>query len=187
MNAPQAVCQDLLSVDSVGKEKFEDFVEKLLKNQETSFHLKIKRNSIKTFETLHKKIKVSSTNKGNYNIRAQRNIFGQLPMLSLKHNIHLEKVMSFPVSLVPFDLGTTDDLPMKTDKRVLLHLMNDSTCEVEKNKGHRDDLDTCVIIGGNTLLYTLSHNCETFGDLAIKVFSKLPDEKKIRFITDAYK
>ena len=168
MNAPQAVCKYLLSVDSVGQEEFEDFVEKRLKDQETSFHFRIKRNSLKTFETLHKKIKVSCTNRSNYNVKAQRNIFGQLLMLTMKRNIDLQKVISFPLSPVPFALGTPDGLPMKTDKSVLLHMMDDSTCWAERNKEHYDNLNKCVIIDGNALLHALSPNCETFGNLSKK-------------------
>ena len=186
MNAPESVCEDLTSVDSIGQDKFEEFIEKRLKNNETLFHFKIKRVSIKTFESLKKQAKLKSSNNKNYSLKAQRNILGQLLMLTMKHSIDLEKVMSFPLSPIPFALGTPDGLPMKTDKSVLLHLLDDSSCQTDRNEQY-DDLNKAVIIDGNALFHTLSHNCETFSDLSKKIFSLLPDEKTIHFVTDAYK
>ena len=45
-------------------------------------------------------------------MRAERNVFAQLVLLSLKHNISMEK-HCYPV---PWSLATADGKPVKTDK-----------------------------------------------------------------------
>ena len=75
----------------------------------------------KTFASMEKCQKVKSSQKELVEVRAERNIFAQLVMFSLKNDIDIEMTMSFQLGPVPWTLATTDGCPVKTDKVKLLH------------------------------------------------------------------
>ena len=63
-----------------------------------------------------KTIKVTGQSEKTKQITSERNVFGQLVVLALKHEISMEKVLSYPLGPVPASLGTLDGFPVKTDK-----------------------------------------------------------------------
>ena len=56
-------------------------------------------------------------------IRVQRNLFGRLLALSLDMNIDLEKVLSYPITLIPMSLCHADGSIYKTPKSTLISLL----------------------------------------------------------------
>ena len=80
------------------------------------FHEPITRMKYKTFASMEKCQKVKSSQNKLVEIRAERNVFAQLVMLSLKNKIDLEMTMSFQLGPVPWTLATADGCPVKSDK-----------------------------------------------------------------------
>ena len=114
--ASEAVSDDLLSVDYKGQEQFNEFVQKCLVAKEQSFHKPIKKTSLKTFQNCQKSVSVKRSKQQKVQIVAQRNIFGQLLMLSTDHELDLKKVLAYPLSPIPWVLATPDGLPTKQTK-----------------------------------------------------------------------
>ena len=124
-------------------------------------------------------MKVTGKSKKTRQITAERNVFAQLLLLSMKNKLSMEKVLSYPLIPVPASMATFDGVPAKTDKSALMHAIEkDFTAEKPK--------ETNYIIDGNALLQSLTTLPQTFGLLARSVFSLLPREKRVDFVTDSY-
>ncbi|GFS21250.1 hypothetical protein ElyMa_001590200 [Elysia marginata] len=110
-------------------------------------------------------------------------MFGQLLMVSQTHDIDLAKVMTYPLNLFPWSLATSDRSLMKTNKAVLLHKLEEA--EIALTSRHPEISDIHVI-DGNALLQSLIGLPDTFGELALKVFTCLPSSSVAHFVTDRY-
>ena len=104
------------------------------------------RQSLNTVGSLEKTKKLKSSK--IVQISAQRNLFGQLLILSGDSNLSLQKVLQYPIGST---LATPDGLPVKTDKAKLMHQL--------------EDLDAYVV-EGNALLQALTALPQTFGELS---------------------
>ena len=133
----------------------------------TSINASLKRQMLKTFANLAKSAKVTRPRK-NKQLTAQRNVFGQLILLSLKHEICMERVNSYPLGPVPWPLATSDGTPMKTDKSQMMHaLENDSHHVVKPN----EDISHTSSMAVHCALVALPI---TFGEFAESILDQLP-------------
>ena len=115
-------------------------------------------------------------------LKAQRNIFGQLLMLSQENNLDLQKVMEFPLGPVPWSLATADGMPIKTDKSALMTKLEDKTAYIQPKK----ERDHVHVIDGNALFHSLTQIPDTIGEVAEHIFNCLPKVKRVHFVTDNY-
>ena len=76
---------------------------------------------LKTFASTKLVKKLKSSENKLVQIKAERNIFDQLVLLSVESNINLKVTLSYPLGVVPFSLGTADGMPVTTDKATLMH------------------------------------------------------------------
>jgi hypothetical protein len=182
--APVEVASDLLKAESIGKQAFGRFVQERLIEKSLKFHAPLRRQSLKTWASLEKKKTLHSSKMKVVQVTAQRNLFGQLLILSEENNLSLQKVLEYPLSPVPWALATPDGLPAKTDKAKLMHRLEDETAVVDHPK--LEELGA-YIVDGNALLQSLIALPQTFGELSEKVFSVLPKVKRLDFVTDTYK
>ena len=182
--ASEPVSDDLLSVNYKGQEQFNEFVQKCLVEKEQSLHKPIKKTSLKTFQNCQKSVSVKTSKQQKVQIVAQRNIFGELLMLSTDHELDLQKVLAYPLSPIPWALATPDGLLTKTDKSVLMHKL-ESPAALADATSNTNTLKE-VIIDGNALLHSLKNIPETFGQLTEKIFHLLPQAECIHFVTDSY-
>ena len=74
----------------------EDFIQSRRIDTSDSFNNLIKRNKLKTFEACDVKKKLTSSQNKIDQIRVERNVFGQLVLLSTEHNVDLELTLLFP-------------------------------------------------------------------------------------------
>jgi len=114
---PDNVATDLLTLQSQGEQEFHEFVENRLHTKETSFHEPIKKKKVTTFTCLKKESVIKSKTSKEIKVTAQRNMFGQLLMVSQAHNIDLAKVTSYPLNHFPWSLATSEGSMMKTGNR----------------------------------------------------------------------
>ena len=91
--------------------------------------------------------------------------------------------MEYPLGPVPWALGTADGMPIKTDKAVLMHNLEDAS----SHKSPAKERNHIYVIDGNALFHSLNKIPETFGELARTVFNSLPQVSKVHFLTDNYK
>lgn len=67
----------------------------------------------------------------------QRDLFGQLFSLSLEQTLNIDKVLAYPLTPVPLALCHTDGTICKTDKSVLLKVLQK---EIDSNPPERCDV-----------------------------------------------
>ena len=75
--------------------------------------------SLKTCASMKKSKKLTSSDKKIVEIKAERNIFGQLVLLSEDNNISIERALTCFLGPVSWVLATADENPMKMDKAAL--------------------------------------------------------------------
>ncbi|GFO21906.1 hypothetical protein PoB_004841100 [Plakobranchus ocellatus] len=187
---PEDVADDPLKVEDVGKKSFKEFVDTRLKDKTTRFHKPLTKTKLKTFGSVSKSTQIKSA-KNVVKIKAERNVFnGQLLVLSQEYQIHMEKVLKYPLSPVQWSLSSPDGLPLslKTNKAALLHkLENTFTCNCFESQDFSRQPNTAYIIDESALLHCLSSGPDTFGDLAKQAFCSLPQTASVHFVTDTYK
>ena len=115
------VANDLLKASDIGRNAMKHFVKTRLVDKTIGFHEHIKRNKLKTFAASQVTKKVTSSKNKVSQIRADRNVFGQLVLLAIQHDVDLELALSFPLGPVPWSFANADGMPTKTDKHTLLH------------------------------------------------------------------
>ena len=165
---------ELLPCQVLGISTFTTFLKECLIDRTVSFYAPLNRLSLKTFASMKKSKKLTSSNKKVVEIKAERNIFSQLVLLSEDSNISIERALTYPYPLgpVPWALATADRIPMKTDKAKLLHHLED-----EISHSERPNLSQASWISdGNALLRFLTNLPNTFEKLAEKVFMALPKQ-----------
>ena len=97
------------------------FIKEWLVDKTENYHDPITRRKFKTFSSMEKCQKMRSSRNKVVEIRAERNVFAQLVLLSMEHDIDLELALSFQLGPVPWALATADGSPVKSDKSKLLH------------------------------------------------------------------
>jgi hypothetical protein len=120
---PKSAEEDLLDVDDLGKTACKTFIQDRFIEKNKKFHEPIKRQKLKTFKSIQEKITVTSAQNRLVEIRAERNIFARVLLLSQEREISLEKLMTYPLGPVPWALATADGCPTKTVKSKLLHAL----------------------------------------------------------------
>ena len=76
--------------------------------------------------------------------------------------------MAYPLGPVPWSLATPDGMPIKTDKSVLMHRLEDASAL----RSPRSTIQIHVI-DGNALFHRLAQLPDTFGEIAFKyIFQK---------------
>ena len=88
---------DLLNACKIGKASIEKFIQDRMVNHNVAFHNPIKRNKLKTFAKAEVKKTLKSTQNRMTQIKAERNIFGQLVLLSVQNDIDLQVNLAYPL------------------------------------------------------------------------------------------
>lgn len=91
----------------------------LTQDKAVTFKDPLPKSGIKTFASATNVVTVKSKTK-EVKMKVQRNLFGQLLVLSHEHSIDMEKVLRYPLSPTPWSLASPDGLPLKTNKAQLL-------------------------------------------------------------------
>ena len=147
--------------NDIGKKAHREFVQKRLVEKKTTFHSPVKKQNLKTFATQAKSSMVCGKKRRNIEKTAERNVFGQLVILALEHQVSLENVLSYPLGQVPWALATADGALIKTDKSKLMHSRGEKSHLVQRPTMAFD----CYIIDGNAVQQAMVSLPSTFGEL----------------------
>ena len=85
---PSNVAKDILMSDEIVKKAHKQFV------QDRLIDASVKKQNLKTFANQAKISLVQGKARKNIEITAERNVFGQLVILALQHELSLERVLS---------------------------------------------------------------------------------------------
>ena len=143
----------------------------------------MQKNKTKTFSSL-KKVATLKRDKNVIKIKAQRNLFGQLLVLSQEHNIDLQKVLQYPLTPTPWSLASSDGSLLKTNKATLMHKLTPENSLMFEDYAKKNN--TVYIVDGNALIQALTAIPSTFGEIATHTFSSLPQSACVHFVTDTY-
>ena len=180
--ASSEVSNNLLQAKEQGQSAMAQFIKERLIDKTVKFHDPIKYMKYKAFTSMEKCQKDYSSQKKLVEVRAERNIFAHLIMLSLKNDIDLEMTMPFQLGPVPWTLATKDGCPVKTDKAKLLHNL-EAHIDPSEEPPLEDSVYAC---DGNAFLQALTAIPETFEDVAERVFALLSKTKQVDFVTECY-
>ena len=168
--------------DGICKKAHKQFVQDRLIDKTVSFHAPVKKQNLKTFANQAKTSLVQGKARKNIEITAERNVFGQLVILALQHELSLERILSYPLGPVPWALATSNGAMIKTDKAKLRHCLEDKS-----HLAQRPTLEfQCCIVDGNALLQAMVSLPSTFGELAEYVFQQLHRAQRVDFVTESY-
>ena len=112
-------------------------------------------------------------------MRAERKIFGQLVILSIKHNVDLEWTLSLPLGPGSWSLSTPDGMSTKPDKTKLLHFLEshiEPTVDLPSSAANITDR--------NAILRCLTAIPVTFDEQAESVFNQSRKAEHVGFVTD---
>ena len=177
---PDDVAENILD-ETPGKEAMTKFITSRMQGgiAGSNFHDPIQKLKKPTFVQQVKK-SINSNNK-TILIKSQRNLFGQLVQLAVKHNLNLQSALTYELGAIPWSLATPDGCPIKTDKATLLHALQKPSYVLLEQP---EDVTTVVDAGG--LLHSLTTYPETIGELAMLVFEMMPKSSRVDFVCDLY-
>ena len=90
----------------------------------------------------------TSTGGKSTEVKAERNLFGQLVVLAVQQSIDLQKILAYPLGPLPWSFATADGMLLKTDKFKLMH-------NIEKDAVHPDAvLDAYYVLDGMALIHS---------------------------------
>lgn len=122
---PEEIENFLLNIEQNGNAQREQFIEECTQDKDR-FERAIKKNKILNFTHALQKKKITVSGKV-IEVRMQRDLFGQLLCISLNKTLNIEKVLSYPLMPVPLSMCHLDGSICKTDKSVLLKILEKQT------------------------------------------------------------
>lgn len=180
--ATDEVLNDLLSASAIGAKQLKEFVTSRIETSNVKFHDPIKKNKLKTFSSLSKKITVKVKER-MMTIKADRQTFARLMVIQKSRCVHLKDVLCYELSSVPLSLANPDGSLAKTTKVNLFHSLEPlipmiSVCSP----------NSPVIFDGMVLLQKIPPNLKTFGEISDYLLKKIlsGSANTAYFVTDHY-
>ena len=114
--APTAVEKDMMAAESIEKQAKEIFIKKRLHIKERFFD-PVKKLKLKTFQSGAMKVKVRTAENKIITFKQHSSVAIQLLVKSQTHGqVSIEELMKYPMSPVPYSLGTPDGYMTRIDK-----------------------------------------------------------------------
>ena len=176
---------DILSAELRGTGAKEKFIQERLEKDENFFE-PIKRTNLKTMEDMGKNVKVKTANNKIVEYRQQGNVAMQLLVRSQtpELQINLADLLKFPLTPVPFSIGTADGCFAKADKSKGLKYLLEKTDSV--NVAPQDSI-VLLIEDGNALFHSIKEIPGNFRQISEKLFNMTSNKVDVIFSTDMYK
>ena len=177
------VQRDVLRAEAAGKEAKNNFITERLETS-TNFFEPIKRLKLKTLGDMSKRGKVTAIQNKLVQYQQQGNIALHLLMKCQKEgiNLDLKELMKYPLTPVPYSIGTADGFLDKTDKsKGIQRLIKDQEDSPLPNHDER-----LVIQDGNAVFHCMKDIPSNFNKICAKVFDIMPHAGDVVFSTDSY-
>ena len=122
---PRDVSSLLLQAEKLGEKEMNAVIKKKINSNAVGFWEALPKMKIKTFASLAKKVQVKQSDEKLVKINADRSLFGRLLIASNTRNIDLRDVLTYELSPVPCALAHTDGTLRKSNKSILLTVLED--------------------------------------------------------------
>ena len=182
-SATPDIATDVLRAEKAGKEAREAFIKDRLEKNDNFFE-PIKRLNLKTHGNMNKQMKVTTASNKVIQYKQQGNIAFQLFVKSQSQGLQLDlkELMTYPLTPVPFSIGTADGFLAKTDKsKSFQYLTKD--CEDAPVPAPES---TLVVYDGNAYFYYLKEIPANFSKICDKIFGMMSTTADAVFSTDMY-
>ena len=178
--ASEAVQNDLLNADSVGKTKSERFIDNRIKKNSVGFYDVIKKNQLKTFSTM-KQVKNLNVNGKDVIIQAYRSFFARILILQEKRSICTRELLKCLLGSIAWSLATPEGSIYKSIKSKLLNVLEDRIPVLSTIPP-----GTARIYDGMCIIQLLPTSLETFGNLSECILKNVTsnDSSHIFFVTN---
>ena len=148
--APPDIETDVLRAEAAGAKAKEDFIKERLENNKPFFD-PVKQIHLKTLSDMNKSAKLkTSRNKGN-EYTQQGNMALQLLVKSQNQQspLDLKELMAYPLTPVPYCIGTSDGFLAQTDKSKGFHFLTTDVADALEPPNN----DTLLVEDGNACFY----------------------------------
>jgi hypothetical protein len=98
-------------------------------------------------------------------------------------HVDLRELMSYPLTPIPYSIGTADGFMAKTDKAKGVHFLTKDVDDMPEPPKK----DTLIIEDGNALFHCVRDIPSNFKEICLKLLHMLPGEADIIFSTDMYR
>ena len=180
--APASVEKDMMAAESLGKQAKEAFITERLDMKERFFD-PVKKMKLKTFQSSTKTVKLKTAQNKIITYKQHSSVALQLLVKSHAHGrVNVEELMQYPLSPIPYSLGTADGYMAKTDKskgmQFLVKDVNDAPLP--------EDASTMLIQDGNALFHAMTDIPSNFRLISHRIFDSMPKRVNFVFSTDMY-
>ena len=161
--ASNAIKQDLLGVEEIGKKVIKEFVETRLIKKDVKFHDTLKQQSVKTFETLYT-VPVSVDKSKTIAMKADRDLLRRVIVaLESGRDVDVNTLLQSELAPVPKSLATLDGSLREAGKSDLGTILQRNVC---KSQMPISQSQTCTIIDGMAAVQSLANSsgAKTFGE-----------------------
>ena len=118
-------------------------------------------------------------------LKADKNLFGMMAVISHSRNFDMKEVLSHPLGPIPWSLATADDTLRKTNKAVL-----SNNLEKESTPSEEIPENSWCIIDAMSLVKKIKGKQKTFKEVAETLFRKAMSENvscnRIDLVFDVY-
>ena len=174
--------RDVTNAEQLGKVAKETFIRKRLVEKDHFFE-PIKRTRLKTMGDNKKTVKITTNKNKVIEYRQQGNIMLQLLMRCQEGGkLEIDELMKYPLTPVPYSLGTANGFLTKTDKARGFHNI---TKDVD-NAALPSPATTLIIEDGNAVFHYMREIPGNFKQTCQKVFDVMVKTSYVVFSTDMY-
>ena len=169
---PRDLSSLLLQAEKLGEKEMNALIKKKINSNAVGFWEALPKMKIKTFASLAKKVQVKQSDEKLVKINADRSLFGRLLIASNSRNIDLRDVLTYELSPVPCALAHTDGTLRKSNKSILLTVLEDSVQVLPRLPCDNDEPLTANIIDGMAAVQMIkTAGTSTFGKMASHYFN----------------
>ena len=162
----------LLQAEKLGEKEMNALIKKKINSNAVGFWEALPKMKIKTFASLAKKVQVKQSDEKLVKINAERSLFGRLLIASNTRNIDLRDVLTYELSPVPCALAHTDGTLRKSNKSILLTVLEDSVQVLPRLPCDNDEPLTANIIDGMAAVQMIKKaGTSTFEKMASHYFN----------------
>ena len=119
-------------------------------------------------------------------LKADKNLFGMMAVISHSRNLDMKEVLSHPLGSIPWSLATADGTLRKTNKAVL-----SNNLEKESTPSEEIPENSSCIIDAMSLVQKIKGKQKTFKEVAETLFRNAMSQKgscnRIDIVFDVYK
>ena len=165
----------------LGRQAKERFITERLEKKDHFFE-PVKKMRLKTLESMNKSVKIKTTQNKVIAYKQHSSVTLQLLVRAdATGAIDMRKVMKYPITPVPYSIGTADGFLAKTDKSQGSHYLLKGIQDMPLPRDH-----TLVVQDGNAMFHTLQAIPGNFKQIAHRIYNALPKNCDVIFSTDMY-